>query len=127
MSLLNEDNIAALSTPEKVLEQIQLSNVALEKAAAAEAQYKQASDNAKMAIPTVVEALVVNGCIQPTQREKAANVLLSHAEALKLLAKVAAFKGNTPAALGSPVEKTAAAADDEMSEADRRFLERLSS
>lgn len=127
MSLLNEDNIAALSTPEKVLEQIQLSNVALEKAAAAEAQYKQASDNAKMIIPTAVEALVVNGCIQPTQREKAANVLLSHAEALKLLAKVASFKGNTPATLGSPVEKTAAAADDEMSEADRRFLERLSS
>jgi len=123
--MLNEQSIAGLSIAEKVIEQIQISNTALEKAASAEERYNTAANNAKMLVPAALDALVANGCIQPDQREKAAGLLTNHAETVKLLAKVAAFKGQQPQTLGSPVVEKQASDANAMSAVDARFLATL--
>lgn len=103
-------NLANMTLPEKVIEQITLSNVALEKAASIEqrAATKQASVDAL--IPKVVDALVDNDRIHPNEREKAASMLRDPVQALNLLMSCAQHHvGNDGGRLGSPLQKEAAA------------------
>lgn len=124
---------------DKVLETIQISATALDKAEA-ELNVKRAADVKVAAmIPTVVDALIANERIDPADREKAAAALADPARALEILLKTADVNNTIrPRQLGTAVvtEKTAGAYDSlndpyvgrrtaEPRESDRAFLRGL--
>lgn len=79
-----------VSVSQRVLEHLQVTDVALEKAAAAEDAATAMRTKVAAAIPTTVEALIANKLILPTEREKAAEALQSHETTIELLARLAA-------------------------------------
>lgn len=81
-----------LSLPEKVIQHIQLTDTALQKAAAFEktAATKQAAYESK--IPAVVAAMVQFERIAPNQKEKLAEMLKDPAQALDLMIKLAGHR-----------------------------------
>ncbi len=89
----------ATSPAQRALQLVELSNAAMEKAAAFEAtvQQKQAAANAKIA--SVCDALIANERVRPDQREKLAEALHDHAATLDLLQGLAAHR--TPAEAAS--------------------------
>lgn len=89
----------ASSPAERALQLVELSNVAMEKAAAFEAtvQQKQAAAHSKIA--AVCDALIANERVRPDQREKLAEALRDHANTLDLLQGLAAHR--TPAEAAS--------------------------
>jgi hypothetical protein len=89
----------ASSPAQRALQLVELSNVAMEKAAAFEetVQQKQAAANAKIA--SVCDALIANERVRPDQREKLAEALRDHANTLDLLQGLAAHR--TPAEASS--------------------------
>lgn len=94
----------AQSIPEKVLNYITCTQMALKKAnEARKAQTKVAADvNVKIA--AAVEALVKNERITEAQTKQAAELLSDHAKALELVAKVAAHRNAEEIGqLGTPV------------------------
>lgn len=122
---------------EKVLETIQLSATALDKAEH-ELGVKRAAD-AKVAalIPSVVDILIANERIDPADREKAAAALADPARALEILIKTA-DPNNTirPRQLGAAVQEKKASYDSlndpyvgrrtsEEKESDRAYLRGL--
>jgi len=123
--MITDETLAKLSTPEKVLEHLELSDVALQKAAAAEEAQKVASDAVKALIGPTVQTMLQSGVIRKDQAEKSASILLSHAESLKLLAKVAQFVANQPSNIGKPADVAKHASADDWAEQDARFLEKL--
>lgn len=94
MSNPNETPGDGLTLPEKVLEHVKVSSIALEKAAAAEEarQTKQAEVDA--IIPGVCDTLVEHERIRPEQRDKLAEALKDPAEVLNILIKVANHKNS---------------------------------
>ncbi len=96
-----------------VLEHIKCSHAALD---AANVEFTKLAEQRKAAdalIPDVVEALVKNERIEPSQREKAAEMLKDPVKVLQVLQKAADANNTTkPKALGAPApgaEKTAGA------------------
>lgn len=89
----------AASPAERALQLVELSNAAMEKAAAFEAtvQQKQAAAQAKIA--AVCDALIANERVRPDQREKLAEALRDHANTLDLLQGLASHR--TPAEAAS--------------------------
>lgn len=89
----------AESPAQRALQLVELSNVAMEKAAAFEAsvQQKQAAAHAKIA--AVCDALIANDRVRPDQRAKLAEALQDHATTLDLLQGLASHR--TPAEAGS--------------------------
>ena len=83
---------SGLNLAEKVIEHINVSHHALEKAAAAEdaANVKQAEVAAL--IPQVVDTMIQHERITPNQREKLAEMLADPAKALELMIKVASHR-----------------------------------
>ena len=94
----------------KVLELIQISSTAIEKAET-ELNEKRAADVKVAAlIPAVIEALIRNERIDPADREKAAEALKDPARALEVLIKCADVNMTIrPRTLGTAVEKKASA------------------
>jgi len=90
--------------PEKVVDYINVSSIALEKAAEVETA-KEAQD-AKVAslIPAAVQALIDGGRIREEQREKAASVLSDPVQAIEFITKVAAHRNLDEQTLGTPVD-----------------------
>ena len=93
-----------------VLELIQISSTAIEKAET-ELNEKRAADVKVAAlIPAVIEALIRNERIDPADREKAAEALKDPARALEVLIKCADVNMTIrPRTLGTAVEKKASA------------------
>lgn len=106
-----------LSLPEKVIELVNISNAALEKAAAAQTKTAEAQTKTASLIPKVVDTMVQFNRINPDQREKLAKALTDPVQVLELLIKVAGHRNaDEIACLGAPVggtTKTAAAAPRE--------------
>lgn len=122
MAFFSEQELDSMSAPAKVLEHLQLTDLALEKAASAElAQQKVAAEISQM-IPTAVDAMIADGFIPEKHRTKAASVLADPVETMKLLIKLAKHQA-TPVATGGPsLAKAAGANPNALSEADQRFL-----
>ncbi len=89
----------ASSPAQRALQLVEISNAAMEKAAAFEAtvQQKQAAAHAKIA--SVCDALIANERVRPDQREKLAEALRDHASTLDLLQGLAGHR--TPAEAAS--------------------------
>lgn len=126
-------DISKQTTAEKVIDLIGYSQAALTKAhQRIQALEKQAAAAASK-IPQVVEALVENERIDPTQREKAAQQLRDPARALEILMAVARHRNAAELShLGKPAEKVAEHRSPIVgqrrygpSEADIRYFERL--
>lgn len=105
-----------LTLPEKVIEQIQISSLGMEKAAAEIKQVRDKQAQVTKLIPQVVDVMVQFERCYPTQREKLAEMLKDPVKALELLIKVAGHRNaDEIARLGQPLiaptEKTAAAYD----------------
>ncbi len=97
----------ASSPAQRALQLVELSNAAMEKAAAFEAsvQQKQAAAHAKIA--AVCDALIANERVRPDQREKLAEALHDHASTLELLQGLASHRTPTEtASLGQGREGT---------------------
>lgn len=113
---MSENSYAGMTLAEKVLEQIRVSDTILQKAAAAEKQQEEKKAAVAARIPEVVDALLRNERIQPSQQEKLAGLLEDPAKVLELMIKVADHRNaDEVAKLGQGVagsEKTAGAASD---------------
>ncbi len=127
-------DVSKQTTAEKIVDFIGYSQAALQKAHQQLAEFKKTAAAVSAKIPQVVEALVANDRIDPSQREKAAQLLRDPETALEVLVEVAKHRNAEEARLGSPTQKTASAAPRAHaigqryagpSEADRRFLEKL--
>ena len=100
---------------EKVVEQIKVSDIAMQKAAAAEEAARTKQAECEALIPQVVDTMVKHERITPQQREKLAEMLRDPAKTLELMMKVAGHRNaDEIAKLGSGVTgdgqvKTAAA------------------
>ena len=81
-----------LTLPEKVLQQIQISDTALTKAAAAEAAHQEKQAQVEALIPQVVDTMVQFERINPTQKEKLAEMLKDPVTVLELMMKVAGHR-----------------------------------
>jgi len=105
------------SLPERVVQHIQVSNTALEKASAFEQAHRHKQAQVEALIPQVVDTMVQHERITPNQREKLAEMLKDPAKVLELMVKVAGHRNTDEIArLGSGVDpntqgqvKTAAA------------------
>lgn len=106
-----------LTLPEKVIELVNISDAALEKAAAAQTKTAEAQTKTASLIPKVVDTMVQFNRINPDQREKLAQALKDPVQVLELLMKVAGHRNaDEIARLGEPVggtTKTASAAQRE--------------
>ena len=122
MAFFSEQELSSMSAPAKVLEHLQLTDLALEKAASAElAQQKVAAEISQL-IPTAVDSLIADSFIPEKHRTKAASVLADPVETMKLLIKLARHQA-TPVATGGPsLAKAASAGVPAISEMDQRFL-----
>lgn len=125
------------SLNEKVLETIQISATALDKAERELGEKRAADVKVAALIPSAVDALIANERIDPADREKAAEALKDPARALEILIK-AADVNNTirPRQLGTAVAEKKASFDSlnspyvglrtsEERESDRAFLRGL--
>ena len=119
-----QTNKQALAAPqgvtlsEKVVEQIRISDAAMQKLAAIEEEQKQKQAAVDALIPDVVETMVKHERITPSQKEKLAAALKDPVRTLELLIKTAGHRNNAEAGrLGQGVNedgtvKTAAAQHD---------------
>lgn len=108
--MLDTNALGNLTLPEKMVEYVQATSTAMEKAAAAEQQQLEKQAAADKLVPDVASVLIDRHFVPANQRDKLAAALGDHAETLRLLAKVAAYKHDDSARLGTPVaEKTASA------------------
>jgi len=95
---------------EKVVDHIQLTDTALEKAAKAETEAAEKQAAVEALIPSVVDVMVQHERILPTQKEKLAEMLRDPVKTLELLAKTAEHRNADEVAKigqGMPNEKTA--------------------
>lgn len=98
---------AGLTPAEKVLELIKVSDAALSKAAAADAEYARVKQATADLIPAVVDTMVEHDRIRPDQREKLAGMLENPVEVLRLLQKVSGHRNAEEAAkLGTGVSQS---------------------
>lgn len=81
-----------LTLAEKVIEQIRVSDLGMQKAAAALSSQQEKQAQVGQLIPQVVETMVQFERIQPSQREKLAEALRDPAQVLQLLIKVAGHR-----------------------------------
>ena len=81
-----------LTLAEKVVQQIQVSDIALQKAAAAEKAASAKQAEVAALIPQVVDTMVQHERITPAQREKLAEMLRDPAKTLELMIKVAGHR-----------------------------------
>lgn len=130
-----------LTLAEQVIEQIQVSNAGLEKAAAELKRYREKEAAVAELIPKACDVMVQFERISPTQREKLAEALKDPARVLDLLIKVAGHRNDAEIArLGQGVKEAAAGGGSQFNslasnyvgerhtrerESDRRFMERL--
>lgn len=98
------------SLQEKVLDYIQVTGAALEKAEK-QAETKQAAEQTvKEMIPGVIETLLRNGRIEPNEKTAAAELLKDPIMVMKLLSKTAEHRNAEEAAqLGTQTTKQASA------------------
>lgn len=97
-------DLSKLTLAEKVLEHVAVSNLGLTKAAAAEKAHNEKQAQVNAIIPRVVEVMVANERILPSQQEKLAAMLADPVTTLELLMKVAAHRNaDELAKLGSGV------------------------
>lgn len=104
-----------LTLPEKVIEHIRVSDIALEKAAAAEQKQTEKQAAVAKLIPQVCDAMITHNRARPDQREKLASLLADPAEALNLLIKVAGHRNDDELARlgqGASVDGTIKTAGD---------------
>jgi len=88
------------SLPNLVLEHMAITDAAMTKAAAAETAADALRTKIANAIPAVVDALVANQRIRPTEREKVASMLHSHEAALTLLTSLASHRNEAETGIG---------------------------
>lgn len=93
-----------LTLPEKVVEYIDVSATALEKAAEDQQTAEEQRKKIASLIPAAVDALVTGEQITEQQREKAAQILADPVQTIELLTKVAVHHLATQRQLGSPVD-----------------------
>lgn len=94
---------------EQVLHHIKCSHAALDVANTELTKVAEQQKQAAELIPQVVEAMVQHDRIEPTQREKLAELLADPATVLKILMKTADAKNTVkPPALGSPTTEKVA-------------------
>ena len=93
-----------LTLPEKVVEYINVSSIALEKAAADQSAKEAQTAKIAALIPKVVNALVDGERITEDQRQKAAQVLRDPVQVLELLTKVAVHRNADEQTLGKGVD-----------------------
>lgn len=92
-----------LTIPEKVIQHITLTDIALQKAAAMEKSAAEKKAQVNHLIPQVVEALVKHERILPNQREKLAEMLQDPVRALELMMSLAGHRNQDELArLGQP-------------------------
>ncbi|MHC4609492.1 MAG: hypothetical protein ACYS7M_04005 [Planctomycetota bacterium] len=98
----------ARSIQQKVLDHIQCSHAAIEKAAQAMAAQEQQKQTIAAIIPEAVKAAVSGERIDdtPEQREKLAEICKDHEQLLQLFCKVAIHRNAAENTLGSPVDAT---------------------
>ena len=88
--------IQPASTPaERVLQHVEITHAAMEKAAAFQTAVQQKQAAAAARIDAVCDALIANDRVRGDQRAKLAEALSDHASSLELMEKLAAHK--TPA------------------------------
>lgn len=122
MAFFSDQELDGMSAPAKVLEHLQLTDVALEKAASAELAQQKVAAEVSQLIPTAIDAMIADGFIPEKHRVKAAGVLADPVETMKLLIKLAKHQA-TPVATGGPsLAKAAGANAIALSEVDQRFL-----
>ncbi len=92
-----------LTTPQKVVDYVNCTNAALEKAAAARQVQITLEKKASELIPGAVDALISHGRIAPENREKLANALNDHTACLELLTKLAAHRVEAETKIGEGV------------------------
>jgi hypothetical protein len=122
----------------KVLELIQISSTAMEKAESELSEKRAADVKVAALIPSVVEALIRNERIDPADREKAAEALKDPARVLEILIKCADLNMTIrPRTLGTAVTEKKASTntgrndnyvgrrDGQPRESDRVFLQGL--
>ena len=113
---MSENSYSGMTLAEKVLEQIRVSDTVLQKAAAAEKTQQEKQAEVAARIPDVVDALLRNERIQPSQQEKLAGMLHDPVKVLELMVKVADHRNaDEVAKLGQGVvggEKTASVASN---------------
>jgi len=98
----------ALTLPEKVIEYVQVTSTAMEKAAAAEQVTREKQAQVEQMIPEVCDIMVKHERIQPNQREKLAEMLRDPVTAMQLLMKTAGHRNQDELArLGSGVDPNA--------------------
>lgn len=104
---------ATMTLPEKMVDYVELTSKALEKAAAEQTVKEAVAAKVASLIPKAVDALVAGERIGADKREKAAAMLADPVQALELLIKVAGHRNRTEqAVLGQGVDpntKTASA------------------
>lgn len=81
-----------MTLPEKVIEQIRISDIGLQKAAAAEQAQQAKQAQVEALIPQVVDTMIRHERITPNQREKLAGMLRDPAQVLELMIKVAGHR-----------------------------------
>lgn len=102
---------------EKVLETIQISATALDKAERELGEKRAADVKVAALIPSVVDALIANERIDPADREKAAEALKDPARALEILIKTADVNNTIrPRQLGSAVTEKKASTYDSLND-----------
>lgn len=104
---MSTDNQQAptLTLPEKVIEHVQVTSTALEKAAAAEQARTEKQAEVDALIPKVCDVMLEHERITPQQREKLAEMLKDPVKVLELMIKVAGHRNQDELArLGSGVD-----------------------
>ncbi len=104
---MSTDNQQAptLTLPEKVIEHVQVTSTALEKAAAAEMARIEKQAEVDALIPKVCDVMLEHERITPQQREKLAEMLKDPVKVLELMVKVAGHRNQDELArLGSGVD-----------------------
>lgn len=123
--MTNQD-IANMSTPERVLELIKVSSVLADRAKATEKTASANNRDCAQLIPGVVDACVASGDVRHEQRSQFSEALGNHTQTLRMLHKMATLKlaANAPAStIGAPApsagqrEKTASRTSDRNAEA----------
>ena len=104
-------NFGGMSLPEKVIEQVTLTDAALTKAAEMEKTAATKAAAVQRLIPTVVDAMIKHDRIGAHEREKLAEMLKDPVKTLELMAKLAGHRNTEEQArLGSPVGTKSASA-----------------
>lgn len=97
-----------LTLAEKVIEQIQVSSLGMEKAAAELKRHRTKQAEVDQLIPQVCEALIQHERVRPDQREKLAESLQDPTQVLQLMIKLAGHRNSEELAkLGHGVDANA--------------------